>query len=285
MAISVGYRHGDYPVKVHNSFVIRAQDFNLDQDLVMRTVYELGNATPAGIDDAPDIYTGGITWFPINMDLERSCIEATTGSVSLKQYADATGVSVASLTKGITGAKVVSIEYSCESEGEYRGTIRFEATGWDADGETSITTTDPTGAGAFRAPVANIELDSTSGVRVQSFRLRAGTRVVRMYQLGSAVPVGIQQERPEVTLEVTWFESSSMAGETAMTLASPKDVEIQVGSATWDAVGNIQHICNSMISSGDGTRGSIDGWATYTQRYISRGCTTTYGLVTDIIAA
>lgn len=284
MATNVGYRHGDYRVAVGGTYAIRVQDFNVDRDLAVRTVYELGAAEPAGVDDAPNVYTGGLTWFPIDLNMERYFSEVTgTDDVFLKSYMTATGVSVESLTKAVGGAKIVSLEYSCEAEGEYRGNVRFEATSWDADGATTITAVTPTGAGAFRSPVVTVELNTTTGVRVQSFRLRAGSRAVRMHQLSSADPVGIEFERPEVSLEVTWFDSTSMAGETVMTLAAPKSIEIQIGKATWDTAGNIKHICHNMVTSGDGSRGSVNGWATYTQRYVSKGHSTSYGLTSNVI--
>ena len=284
MAANVGYRHGDYRVAVGGTYAIRVQDFNVDRDLGMRTVYELGAADVAGVDDAPNSYTGGLSWFPIDLNMERYFSEVTgTTDVFLKSYVDATGVSVESLTKAVGGAKIVSLEYSCESEGEYRGNVRFEATSWDADGATTITAVTPTGDGAFRSPVVTVELNTTTGVRVQGMRLRAVNRAARMYQLGSDDPVGTVHERPEVTLEVTWFESSSMAGETVMALASPKSIEVQIGSATWDNTGNIKHICHNMVTSGDGSRGSVSGWATYTQRYISKGHSTSYGLTSNVI--
>jgi len=283
MATSVGYRHGDYRVAVGGTYVIRVQDFNLDRDLGMKTVYELGAAEAAGVDDAPNVYTGGLTWFPIDLNMERYFSEVTgTTDVFLKSYMDATGVSVDSLTKGVGGAKITSLDYSCESEGEYRGNVRFEATSWDTDGATTITAVTPTGDGAFRSPVVSVQCSAVTGVRVQGFRLHAGSNAVRMHQLGSDDPVGINHERPEVTAEITWYDSTSMAGETVMALATPKEIEIQVGSATWDTAGNIKHICHNMVTSGDGVKGSVSGWATYTQRYISKGHSTSYGLTSNL---
>ena len=283
MATSVGYRHGDYPIAVCGTYVSRVQDFNLDRDLAVRTVYELGAAEAAGVDDAPNVYTGGLTWFPIDLTMERYFSEVTgTADVMLKSYMDATGVSVESLTKGVGGAKIVSLEYSCEAEGEYRGNVRFEATSWDTDGATTITAVTPTGDGAFRSPVVTVQCSAVTGVRVQGFRVRAGSRAARMYQMSSDDPVGIEFERPEVTAEITWYESTSMSGNTAMSLSSPQDIEIQVGSATWDQADNIKHTCHNMVSSGDGERGSVNGWATYTQRYISKGHSTSYGLTSNV---
>lgn len=284
---SVGYLHGDYPVAIDATFIKRVQNVNLNRDKSIRTVWELGNAQPAGLDDGPDTFTGDFSWFPVDIQVEQA-FAGTSGTwpVAFAAYAEATAVTVQTLTKGVTGARLMSIEYSCQAEGEYRGTVRFEGTGWDSDGATTITATAPSGQGAYRSPDVFVEMNTTSGVRVQAINIRGNARSNRMYELSNSSPVGTIMDRPEVSMDVTWYESTSMAGETELTLSSPADCEVQIGVAgTWDTAGNIKHILKNMVTQGEAERGSVDGWAVLTQRYISKSDATYHGLQTSIIQA
>ncbi len=280
---SIGYRGADYPLAVNNSFMTRVQDASFDRDLGMRAVYEMGNDQPAGMDDGPNSFRCSFTWFPIDLSVERKLVTTNT-NVSGTHYLNGTTCTVQSLTKGVIGCRVMGLDYSCDAEGELRASVRLEGTSWDADGTTPITASAPSGDGAKRAKVVHVELGTYQAVRAQSFRLSYNASNVKMYQLASDDPVGTVNERPEVTLEVTWYESTSMSANQDFALASPTSCEIQIGQ-TWDTVGNIKHICTNMVSEGDGERGTVNGWATLTKRYRSKSDATYYGLVSSIIAA
>ena len=282
---SVGYRHDDYPVMVSTTFIPRAQSINLDHDEGIITHWELGNAEPAGVSDGPDTNRGSITWFPIDITMEKafSGVTPTTTQlgVYLSDYITATGVNVYTPTKGVTGAKVSSLEYSCDAGGEHRATVNFEGLAWASTG-TTITASAPTGVGAFRSPLVHVEMYATQATRAQSFRARANLRQNTLFELGNDSPAGVVADRPEVTLEVTWYESTAMSGNQEFTVGTPRDCEVQVGGA-WDTAANIKYIFKNMVSAGESERGSVDGWVTVTHRYQSAGDTTYAGMTANTI--
>lgn len=277
---SVGYLHGDYPVAIDTTYIKRVQSVDLNRDLGKQTTWELGAASPAGIDDGPNSYTGSFRWFPIDLQVEQLLAGvASTVNVSFSEYASATAVTLQTLTQGISGARLTGVEYSCSAGGEYSANANFEGTGWDADGATTITAVAPSGVGAYRSPVVHVEMGEVAAARVQSFRLAAGSRSNKMFTLSQADPVGNVADRPEITLEVVWYESTAASGLAELSTATT--CEIQIGSA-WDVAGNIKHVCIGMQSAGEAARGSVQGWATVTHRFVSAGDSTHHGLESSI---
>jgi len=281
MTISGGYRHQDYPVAVNDTFVKRVQSVDLTKNTPMILHYEMGNEEPAGVSDDTDTYTGRITWLPIDNQLEALFLGlddiTNTSPKGLLDYISADGVTVATPKDSILGARLVTLDYALRVGGNFTGTATFEGSAHDSG--VAITVTNPTGRGAYRAPDLIVKVDNTQVARAQGFTLRAGLRIDRLMELGSETPVSIDLSTPQVTVGIDWVESDSIAGNSELTIDSPADIVIQIGSQS----GGKRLTVKNAVCTGVGPRGVVNGYATRRYDYISKGDTTYGGLMIDKI--
>lgn len=276
MPINTAYRHGDYPVAVNGVSAIRVQDVNLDKNQNTTPYYELGNTASVGSAQDSARYAGSIRWYPINNLME--CLfagYATSGStVNLSSLVNTgNGVPVKTLKTLQYQNKVTSLEYSCQADGEFTGTINFQGASQVAG--SAITATTPSGVPCYKSKDVTVTVGGVTGVRVAGISFRANITSTDLVQLGSADTVGSVQDTPTVTCDIDFYESDAMAGNNVLTLAAPGDIVVNVGSSA------VTYTLKKMVSGPTvkSERGTVRGWATRRYSYQIGAYDASYGLI------
>lgn len=276
MTITTAYRHGDYPVAVNGVFAIRVQDVSLDKNQNMTPYFEMGNFGTVGATQDAARYAGSIRWYPINNQME--CLfagYATSGStVNLRNLVNSgSGVPVKTLKTLQYGNKVTSLQYSCQADGEFSGTINFQGSSQTTGSAISATT--PSGVPCYKSKDVKVTIDGTAGARVAGISFQANISSNDLSELGSSDIVGTVQDSPTVTCDIDFYESDAMAGNTVLALSNPGDIVVSVGS------GAVTYTLKNMVSGPGvkGERGSVGGWATRRYSYQTGSYDTSYGLI------
>jgi hypothetical protein len=276
MTINTAYRHGDYPVAVNGVFAVRVQDINLDKNQNTTPYFEMGNKGTVGAAQDSARYNGSIRWYPINNQME--CLFAgytTSGStVNLSDLVNTgAGVPVKTLKTLQGNNKPTSLEYSCQADGEFSGTINFQGATQAAGSAISATT--PTGVPCYKSKDVTVSVGGVTGARVSGISFRANLTANDLVEIGTADVVGSVQDAPTVTCDIDFYESDAMAGNTVLTLAAPGDIVVNVGS------GAATYTLKSMVSGPNvkGERGTVNGWATRRYSYQIGAYDASYGLI------
>ena len=220
----------NYPVKVRTGFAKRVQDFSTDKSRTLDPYYEMGNATPTGVAADQKQFTASLSWFPIDNSIEES-IAGDSGVITLNDIVNAAIMDVESKYAGISGARVTSLEYSCQVGGEFRASAQLRGTEY-TDGDPEITATAPTGAAVFKAKDVVVVSGSTRGVRVQGFSLNIQIPAEDNYELSEENPFEITLDNPNVSLDIDWYEDTVAAGMAEPDTTAPRDFIIAVGGTS-----------------------------------------------------
>lgn len=220
---SVAYRMGDYPVGIDGTFSKRVQDFEVSPIYPREQVNQLGSATAVGTVSESTDYRGRMRAYGID-----NTIEAAMGGLTAVAWQDHTGSSIEGPVKGITGAKLTRVEYSCRVGGFFEESFDMFGTG-SSSGSTIVATT--TGDIAFRAKDINVLVNSVASVRAQSFRATIDLSPTEVRELNNSDVVGRVFDSPVINLEIEWLESSSMAANTEFT-SSAGSIVVQVDTST-----------------------------------------------------
>jgi hypothetical protein len=220
---SIGYRQGDYPVGIDGTFTKRVQDFEVAPVYPREQVYQLGSQMAVGSVAESTDYRGRIRAYGID-----NSIETAFGGATPLTWQDHSGSTLAGPTKGITGAKLTRVEYSCRVGGFFECTFDMFGTG---SSEGSTYTGDVTGDIAFRSKDINVQINGTDSVRAQSFRATVDLQPAEVRELNNADIVGRVYDSPMIDLEVEFLESTSIAGGAEFT-TSPGSIIILVDTST-----------------------------------------------------
>lgn len=256
---SVGYRHGDYPVTIDGTDIIRAQNFEATKTTPRQNVYQLGTENAVGQVSDADTFTGRLTVNAINNQ-----VETALDCANLVNAMGASGADVYGPIFGITSAKVTSIQYSCRVGGFFQSTFTLEGTG--TSGSTASGATATAGAPAYRAKDVSVSVDGTPAVRAQGFTVRANLRSNRLEELNNSSVVGIAYDSPTTTADIDFVESTNIAGASELTGAN---IVINVNSGAKTIT------LTDMHSTGRTYRGTVGAWATRRFSYLSAGSNTT----------
>lgn len=275
MTINTAYRHGDYPVQVNGVFATRVQDVNLDKNQATTPYYEMGNKGTVGVAQDAARYTGSLRWHPINNQME--CLFAgytTSGStVNLSDLVNTgAGVPVKTLKTLQGGNKVTSLEYSCQADGEFTGTINF--TGNSQTAGSAISATTPSGVPCYKSKDVTVTIGGVAGARISGIAFRANVTSNDLSEVGSADVVGSVQDAPNCTCDIDFYESDGMAGNTVLSAAAPGDIVVSVGGA-------VTYTLKNMVSGPNikGERGTVNGWATRRYSYQTGAYDASFGLI------
>jgi hypothetical protein len=275
--ISTARRHPDEPVEVFGAFATRIQSVELGDQLPTRNIDEMGNYSHAGaVQDAKN-FTGSLSSFPINNQLELllGAYSGSAGStVDLVQYkALEHGVTIKTPRQTMSGCQVIGIEYATQApNGEFRATFRLLGQTFTAESNEAISVTEPSGIGAYTYKDVSVSINGTTGVRVLGVTARADIPNQRLYELNNQNPVATVFDSPNVSCDIDFYESDSAAGEVEMALATPGDIILRVAT-------NVKTITlKNMVWTGKTIRGTVRGWASRRYSYVSKGDAATGGL-------
>jgi hypothetical protein len=279
MTVNTAYRHGDYPVAVNGVFAIRVQDVSQDKNTPITAYNEMGNFGSVGSQQDTSKFTGSLRWYPINNEIESLFAGYTTSGSTINLSAlvnSGAGVPVKTLKTEILGTKVTSLEYSCQANGEFTGTVNYAGNEWRAG--SAISVTPPAGVACYKSKDVSVSVGGTTGVRVSGVSFRVNIPANDLIELNNANPVATVQDAPTVTAEIDFYESDAMAGNIEATLAVPKDIVVTVGGASV-----LRYTLKNMVS-GPGVqnqRGNVGGWATRKYSYQLGAYDASYGLIID----
>lgn len=220
---SIAYRQGDYPIGIDGTFVKRVQDFEVASVYPREQVFQLGSQPSVGSVAESTDYRGRIRAYGIDNSIE----EAMGGLTPILWQAH-TGSEIAGPVKGITGARLTRVEYTCRVGGFFEESFDMYGTG-SSGGSTIVAST--AGDIAFRAKDISVLINGTVSVRAQSFRATVDLQPTEVRELNNADVVGRVFDSPMSDLEVEFLESSSIAGAAEFT-SSPGSIIIKVNSTT-----------------------------------------------------
>jgi len=220
---SIAYRQGDYPVGIDGVFVARAQEFEVAPVYPREQVYQLGSAEAVGsIADSTD-YRGRLRTYGID-----NAVETAMGGNSPIDWQSHTGSSLAGPVKGITGAKLTRVEYTCRVGGFFECTYDMFGTGESAGSTFRASTA---GRIANRAKDINVLINGTESVRAQSFRATVDMQPTEVRELNNADVVGRVFDSPMIDLEVEFLESTAIAGAAEFTGDSAGSIVVRVNGS------------------------------------------------------
>lgn len=265
-------RGKDYPVAVRDLFVKRAQDFSVGKTRNLQAYHEMGNTSPVGTDaDVPD-FNASVSWFPIDNTFEEELADkAAAAGVNLAEIIAAAPMLVESKWDGIEGARLSSLEYSVQVDGEFQGTAQFQGINF-TDGRPALTADAITGAGVYKAKSVNLVLNGARSIRVQGVKLSITIPTEKNSQLGDDLPFEVTQDQPTITLDVDYFEDTVATGVVRPEITDSMDAVIGVGGiAKLITVKNI-------VWTEESAKAQTKGAGTRRYRYISKGDSTTGGV-------
>ena len=261
MTNTIGYRGSDCAIAIDGTFAIRVQNFDVERRIPTTEVNEMGRFAPVGVIQDAYEYTARIVANTVeNADLEDAL--AGTSDPTLEDYKDATGASIVGPYGGITGAKVMSIEYvATAGTGAMQTTIQLEGTGW-----TSGSIATPAVDTSVPAALVGKDVTVTIGdqvYRVQRATARATLARDRLAELGTTDTVGYGYDSPSVTGEIELVHSD-YANPTLWnaSTASPVDIVISCGGIKTITL-------TDCVSTGQPTSGAVRSWATVRYTYMS----------------
>lgn len=270
MSNTIGYRGTDCPVSIDGTFVIRVQSADFERRLPATPVGEMGRFAPVGITQDNYRYIGRLVQNTVaNTELED--MFAGTTDPSLEDYKDADGVTVMGPYGGISGAKVMSVQYEISAgAGAAKTTINFEGTGWTSGSiVTPAVDTDYPGAYSGGDIVATV---GTQVYRAQRVMVQGNLAREQLNEIGNADPVGFGYDSPTVTCEIELVHSDY--AQPTMWNADP-DSPVTIGIAYDTDVKTLS--MTNMVSDSQPTSGNIRGWATIRYRFTSKTGTLTIG--------
>jgi hypothetical protein len=276
VAVNSAYRHGDYPVAINEVFARRIQDITLDKSVGSTPYSEISNFGAVGTQQDLGKFSGSLRWFPIDNQIENLFTgHLTSGSViDLAAMLNmSTGVTVKTLKAAVSGCKVTSLEYLCQAGGEFVGALNYEGLTWATSG--SFVTARLEGLACYKSKDVAVSVGGIVGVRVSDVAVRVNIPTQGVVEIGNTALVGLVQDVPAVSAEITFYESDLMAGNVEALLAEPKDIVLVVGGAN-----ALRYTLKSMIS-GPGIqnqRGNVNGWATRKYSYQAGNYDASYGL-------
>jgi len=206
---SIAYRQGDYPVGIDGTFVKRVQDFEVAPVYPREQVYQLGSSTAVGSVAESTDYRGRIRAYGIDND-----IETALGGATPVAWQSHSGSSLDGPTKGITGAVLTRVEYSCRVGGFFECSYDLFGTGASNGSTVSASTA---GDIAFRAKDISVTINGVTTVRAQSIRATVDMQPTEVRELNNPDIVGRVFDAPLIDLEIEFLESSSMAGNAEFT--------------------------------------------------------------------
>lgn len=209
MSTDIAYRQGDYPVGIDGTFIKRVQDFETAPVYPREQVYQLGSQPAVGSVAESTDYRGRIRAYGID-----NSIETALGGLTPILWQAHTGSSVAGPVHGITGAKLSRAEYSCRVGGFFECSYDLFGTG-ESNGSTF--TGDTTGDIAFRAKDIDVQVNGTSTVRAQSFRVTVDNQPQEVRELNNENVVGRVFDSPLIDVEIEFLESTEIAGNVEFT--------------------------------------------------------------------
>jgi hypothetical protein len=253
------FKGGNHAISIGGVTWVRAQDFRVSSRRELEEVYQLGNEEAVGVDEGTATHTGAVTWFPINVQTENALVgvASTTAAVSMANMQDMTAIALqgASNTKGITGARLASLEYSVQAQGRWQATMNLRGTAFDADG-ASVTPDTPSGAAAYRSKHVMVQFETTGVTltRIRSATIRLNLTVDEAYELTNADPFDVELMAPQIMFTCEWYSNyeSGTAGAHSHrplpTADADQDIEVQISpTQTWDAAGNIVYVLKNMV--------------------------------------
>lgn len=268
MALRLGK---SYPVRVGSGFAKRMQSLDLNKSGALEESYQMGTSGPVGLDRDNLTYTGSLAWNPVDNEIERR-FGGQTGTVSLKQILDATGILVQSKSDGISYAKISNLQYSCQVGGPFTATAQLRGTGWN-DGDPSLSATGDSYAGQFKSRNVALVINGTRAARVASFNIRVGVQSEDNYEMGNADSFETTSETPTITADVELYEDTLATVITENEPESPVNMVIGVGNTD-----KLITLYNAVWQD-TGVSGRVRGKGTRRYTFKSKGDTTTDGLL------
>lgn len=223
MSTDIAYRQGDYPVGIDGVFTKRVQDFETSPTYPREQVYQLGSKPAVGSVAESTDYRARIRAYGID-----NSIETALGGATPISWQEHTGSSVAGPVHGITGAKLSRVEYSCRVNGFFECSYDLFGTG-ESNGSTF--TGDVTGDIAFRAKDIDVQVNGTSTVRAQSFRVTVDNQPSEVREFNNEDVVGRVFDSPLIDVEIEFLESTELAGNVEFT-SSAGSIVIYVDTST-----------------------------------------------------
>ncbi|APU89198.1 hypothetical protein Rctr71_086 [Virus Rctr71] len=286
---SVGYIHSDLPVAIGNTtasstYISRVQSFNVTKSKPSNPVYEMGRMTSVGPGaTGGEQYSGSISWFPIGIALERALAEQA-GAVNALDFISATpedNAAAAGLQPliihtpyvGLQEPRVVSLEYTFQERADMSASAQLRGVNRLVTGSLPTMGAVPAigSVATYKASQIAVTVGGTAAVRAMRAVVRVQYTVEEAYQLGQATPVGARVYRPVVTADIDFIASSSTAGDSELTEASPGAIGIAVNTNA------ITFTLAAMYTTNIADGGQINGFATKRLSYLSKGDATTGG--------
>ena len=266
----IGYRGFDLGVRAGaETFVTRAQSFEVTETRPSQNAYELGTTEAVGATQDATRFRGTLTRYSINADLETAFGGATWASIL-----EADGIAVYTSLFGIEDAKVTGITFTGRIGGWATETWALMG----SSGSTGSVTADTPVAGVagVRAPKMSVEVNSVAGVRAQGYTVTCSARGAELEELNNASIVGTVYDQPAVTIAVDWVQSTNIAGDTDLALGSEQDVVVILSDPADAVIKRLTiHDCHTQ-EIGEGA--TIGGWATKRMTYNSLANTVAAGL-------
>ena len=288
------FRGSNVPVALNSITVVRAQDFQVTQVKTLEEVYQLGNKQAVGLDESQQQNTGRLVYLPISAEVENALVGVSSETQAVK-LSDIMGMSAATLqgaanTKGLTGAKLVSLEYTAAINGRWQATMNLRGTAFDPDGAT-VTPDTPSGVAAYRTKHIMVQFSGFSSIleRIRSLNLRINLTLDEAYEFHNADPFDVEMDVPQIILRVEWYANYESGTEGAHsyrplpTTTSLQDCIIQVGTGAWDATGNIKYTLKNLAYQRQDFITRVRQRAFYTIEYRSSGDNATYGFQVEKI--
>jgi hypothetical protein len=266
MTNTIAYRGKDCPIDVGGTFLKRVQSAEFGRNIPTENVMEMGRDTPVGVTQDVFDYTCRIVANTIaNTELE-DALSGTTNP-TLSDYAAAAGVTIKGPYGGISGAKVMRIEYvATAGTGAMQSTFELEGTGWTS-GSVATPALDALAAAYVGKDVeVNVGAGGSNEVfRAQRVTVQATLNRARVNELHNADPVGYAYDPPTVTVEIEIFHSDVASQPTLWNSdpASPVDIVVLVGGVKTLTIADC-------ISTGQPTAGNVRGWATQRYSYMAK---------------
>lgn len=298
--MTVGYRGPNYPIGYlagptgtsgTATFIKRVQDFSVEEDAPQQPLYEMGNGESVGIYSGEKMFNGSISWYPIDMSLERA-ISGRTGGVTLTDFVGATGIRLVGRDAVLAGAVLESLQYNVSVGQPSEASAKLKGIDRTSLGSISLTATDPVSTEViFRPEQIQVYVGVTgtgTGVggwqtgtvarRAQRANISASVNREDAYEIGTANPIGSDGDTPAVNAQIDFIAGDATAGDVYIPASAPLDIEVRFGAA-------FKLRMYRMVTSKYGHRGSARGYATRQVSYVSAGGTANGGLLitTDML--
>ncbi|RPJ22676.1 MAG: hypothetical protein EHM35_18005 [Planctomycetaceae bacterium] len=220
---SIAFRQGDYAPGLDGVFIKRVQEFEVSPVYPREQVNQLGSAESVGSVAESTDHRGRIRAYGID-----NTIETAFGGLTPTLWQAHTGSSLAGPVKGITGAKLTRVEYTCRVGGFFECTYDCYGTGSSAG---STFTGSTAGRIANRSKDINVKINGVESVRAQSFRVTVDMQPAEVRELNNENVVGRVFDSPMIDVEVEFLESTAIAGAAEFTGDSAGSIVIEVNGS------------------------------------------------------